>query len=302
MLKNYQEILKKAKENKPKVLSVAAAEDINVLKAVKKAYDENVIQPVLVGNRKKIIEFAKMIDFAYDNENVRIIDITNKKAACHKAVNLIAAGEADYIMKGLVGTSTLLKALLSKEYNLRTGRRLSHVAVMKLQRFDHLLIMTDGGMNMYPDLKEKTQIVQNAVDFLIRIGHKKPKVAALAAIELVNPDMQATIDAALLSKMAERNQIKNCIIDGPLAFDNAISKKAAEHKGIVSDVVGKSDILLVPNIETGNVMYKALSYFSDLESGMLIVGAKIPVVLTSRTDSYLTKFNSIILGKLMTDK
>jgi phosphate butyryltransferase len=202
-------------------------------------------------------------------------------------------------MKGLVDTPIILRALLTKEYGLRQDRLLSHVALLDLAKLDRLIIMSDGGMNMYPDLMAKKQIIENAVGVAHAIGVSNPNVVPLAAIELVNPDMEATMHAAALSKMAERGQIKGCVIDGPLGFDNAISEEAAKHKGIKSPVAGKADVLLVPNIETGNVLYKSLSFFAEMQAAMIVVGAKTPVVVTSRADSFLTKYYSIALGKMI---
>ncbi|AZR73446.1 phosphate butyryltransferase [Anoxybacter fermentans] len=297
MFKTFEEMVEQAKSTAPKVLSVAAAEDPEVLKAVKKAEEDGLITPILVGDKEKIEVFAKEV--YYDLSNIKIYDEPDVTKASHKAVQIVAEGEADFLMKGLVGTATILRALLTKEYGLRQDRLLSHIALMDLEDLDRLIIMTDGGMNMYPDLNQKKQIIENAVEVMHSIGVEMPKVVPLAALELVNPDMEPTIHAAILSKMADRGQIKGCIIDGPLAFDNAISEEAAKHKGIKSPVAGKADVLLVPNIETGNVMYKALSYFSKMRAAMLVVGAKVPVVVTSRADNYMTKYYSMALGKLM---
>jgi len=232
--------------------------------------------------------------------NIKVIDEADGKIASETAVKLIANGEADFLMKGLVGTGTLLKAFLKKEYGLRTDKRISHVALVDIKKLNRLVVLTDAAMNTYPNLQEKKAIVENAVEVLNALGVQRPKVAALAAIETVNEKMPPTVDAALLSKMAERGQIKNCEIDGPLAFDVAMSKEAAHHKGLDSNVAGEADILLVPNIEAGNIVYKSLAIFSDTSAAMAVVGAKVPVLVTSRSDSYMVKFYSLALCKLVT--
>lgn len=297
MFRTFDEMVLQAKSTAPKVLSVAVAEDTEVLEAVKKAAEDGLITPILVGNEEKIRACAQEVN--YDLSHVKIYNELDKVSASHKAVQIVAEGEADFLMKGLVDTPIILRALLTKEYGLRQDRLLSHVALLDLEKLDRLILMSDGGMNMYPDLMAKKQIIENAVEVAHAIGVPTPHVVPLAAIELVNPDMEATMHAAALSKMAERGQIKGCLIDGPLAFDNAISEEAAKHKGIKSPVAGKADILLVPNIETGNVLYKSLSYFAQMQAALIVVGAKAPVVVTSRADSFMTKYHSIALGKMI---
>lgn len=297
MFKTFDEMVLQAKSTAPKVLSVAVAEDTEVLEAIKKAAEDGLITPILVGNEEKIRACAKEVN--YDLTNITIYHEPDKAGASHKAVQIVAEGEADFLMKGLVDTPIILRALLTKEYGLRQDRLLSHVALLDLEKLDRLVLMSDGGMNMYPDLMAKKQIIENTVEVAHAIGVPNPNVVPLAAIELINPDMEATMHAAALSKMAERGQIKGCVIDGPLGFDNAISEEAAKHKGIKSPVAGKADILLVPNIETGNVLYKSLSYFANMQAALIVVGAKAPVVVTSRADSFMTKYYSIALGKLI---
>jgi phosphate butyryltransferase len=218
------------------------------------------------------------------------------KEAAEEAVKAVSSGRADVLMKGMVSTSVLLKAVLNKEYGLRTGNVLSHVAVFEVPGFDRFTIVTDAAMNIAPDLKQKVQIVKNSVAVAQSIGIKIPKVAPIAAVEVVNPDMQATIDAASLSQMCARGQISGCVIDGPLALDNAVSLDAAEHKGIKSEVAGRADILMVPTIEVGNALYKSLIYFAKAKVGAVIAGAKAPIVLTSRADSSESKLYSLALA------
>lgn len=297
MFKTFEDLVVKAKTTAPKTISVAVAEDTEVLEALKKAQEDGLVTPILIGNEEKIRAFAAQVN--YDLSNIKVYNEPDKTSASHKAVQIVAQGEADFLMKGLVDTPIILRALLTKEYGLRQDRLLSHVAMMDIEGLDRLIAMSDGGMNMYPDLMQKKQIIENAVEVMHAIGVAKPNVVPLAAIELINPEMEATMHAAALSKMAERGQIKGCVIDGPLAFDNAINEEAAKHKGISSPVAGKADILLVPNIETGNVMYKTLSFFAKMRAALIVVGAKAPVVVTSRADSFMTKYFSIALGKMI---
>jgi phosphate butyryltransferase len=203
------------------------------------------------------------------------------------------------VMKGLVDTATFLRSVLNKEVGLRTGKLMSHVAVFETEAFDRLLFLTDVAFNMYPTLKDKVQIINNAVKVAHAVGIECPKVAPICAVELVNENMPATIDAALLSKMSDRGQFKGCIVDGPYALDNALSEEAAAHKNVTGAAAGKADILLLPNIETGNVMYKTLTYTTHSKNGCILVGTSAPVVLTSRADSHETKMYSIALAALV---
>ncbi|MFW5855786.1 MAG: bifunctional enoyl-CoA hydratase/phosphate acetyltransferase [Bacillota bacterium] len=297
MFSTIEELLKKAEKEPALKLAVAAAGDEVVLESVKKADEKNIIEPILIGDKQKIETGLNEINYNFKGS---IIETDSDRESAHKAISLIANGEADYPMKGLLSTKIILQALLDKQYGLRKDRLLSLVTMMHFKREDRIVFLTDGGMNIDPDLEDKAEIVTNAVEMARSLGIDEPKVAPLAAVEKVNPAMPATIDAANLSKMADRGQIKNAQIDGPLAFDNAVSLEAAHHKGIESRVAGRADILLVPDIEAGNVLYKALVFYAQLPSASLIFGAKVPVVLTSRADSATTKLNSIALGKLVT--
>lgn len=249
---------------------------------------------ILVGDKDLILNLATTLQINLDG--FEIIDEKDNKNACMKAVELVSNKKADMLMKGLVDTATFLKAVLDKEKGLRTGKVLSHVAVFEVPALNRLLIITDAAMNIAPDLNTKKQILENAVDVAHAIGIDTPLVAPVCAVEMVNVDMPATIDAAVLSKMNDRGQIKGCIVDGPLAIDNALSEEAAKHKGIKSRVAGRADIILVPNIETGNVMYKTLTYTSNAKTGGIIVGASAPIILTSRADSEESKLYSIALA------
>lgn len=230
------------------------------------------------------------------SEHVEVIAAMSNAEAAELSVKALRNGEADVLMKGNIPTANILKAVLNKEWGLRKGSVLSHVAAFEVPNYDRLIFVTDAAMNIAPDVTQKAAIIQNTVEVAQAIGIDLPKVAPIAAVEVVNPAMQATIDAAMLTQMNRRGQIKDCIVDGPLALDNAVSQIAAEHKGIVSDVAGKADILLVPTIEAGNVLYKSLVYFADAKVGAMIAGAKAPVVLTSRADSAETKVYSLALA------
>jgi phosphate butyryltransferase len=296
MIKSFDDVLNRVKSNGIKKVAVAVAQDEPVLEAVRDAKKMGIAEAVLVGDRAKIEEAAKAIGM--DINEFEVIDEPNNAAAAKKAVELVSSGNADMVMKGLVDTATFLRAVLDKEKGLRTGKVLSHVAVFDVPALQRIIVLTDAAMNIAPDLMTKKQILENAVGISKAIGIETPKVAVVAAVEVVNPDMQPTLDAAVLSKMNDRGQIKGCIVDGPFAIDNALSEEAAEHKGIKSPVAGKADIILVPNIETGNVMYKTLTYTSNAKNGGILAGAAAPVILTSRSDSHESKLYSIALASL----
>jgi phosphate butyryltransferase len=299
MLRTFDEVLNKAKEYGPKKIAVASAGAEDVLKAVEAARKEGLADSILVGNKKEIIQITNKMGI--DPTNYEIIDKPNKTEATRCAVELVRNKKASILMKGMIGTARLLKAILDKEIGLRTDRILSHVYTLQIKGYDRLLTMTDGAMSISPDLKQKSQIIQNAIYYAHSMGIEKPKVAVVAALELVNPDMPATIDAACLAKMSERGQIVGGIVDGPLGFDNAISKEAAKYKGVESPVSGEVDIVLVPNIESGNIFAKGLVYLANAVPAGLLLGAKAPVVLVSRSDSAQSKLYSIALGVLMSE-
>ncbi len=296
-MKSFEEVLTKINKESLLTVAIAAAEDEDVLIAVKKALEIGLAKFHLVGNQDQIEKICSTISLSLDQ--VTITNEPNPVNASLKAVELVSSGQCQILMKGLLPTSTILKAVLNKEIGLRTGRILSHVAVFDLPAFNRFIFLTDAAMNIAPDLSQKAGIIQNAVDLAKSLGISTPKVAPIAAVETVNPDMQATLDASLLSKMADRGQIKDAIVDGPLALDIAISVEAAKHKGIKSEVAGHADILLVPTIEVGNALYKSLIYFSNAKVGAVVTGAKAPIVLTSRADSPEAKVNSIALAILV---
>lgn len=296
-MKSFQEVLEKVKNNEMKKIAVAAAQDEPVLEAIRDAKACGLADAVLVGDKEKIVAIADKIHF--DLTGIEIINEPDGTKAALKAVELVSSGKADMLMKGLLETSTILRAVLNKEVGLRTGKLMSHVAVFEVPGYDRLLFVTDAAFNMYPDLKAKIDILNNAVSVAKAVGIETPKVAPICAVEVVNPDMPATVDAAILTQMNNRGQIKGCIVDGPLATDNALSEEAAKHKKISGPVAGKADILLLPNIEAGNVMYKTLSYTTNSKNGGILVGTSAPVVLTSRADSPETKMHSIALAALV---
>ena len=296
MFSNLDQLFGKDENRKKKKLALAVAQDEHALQAVKSACVENIIEPVLVGDIEEIKRIADEIKF--DISSYELIHKENKIEAVEAAVKVVRATEADILMKGNVATAVLLKGVLNKEWGLRSNSILSHFALFEIKSYHKLLGITDVAMNIAPDLETKTAILNNAVRYMNKIGIKNPKVAVISAAETVNTGMHSSVDAAIIAKMSDRKQIPDCIVDGPLALDNAISKESAEHKGIVSEVAGDADLLLVPNIEAGNVLYKSLTFFADVKTAAVILGAKAPVVLTSRSDSHKAKLNSIILAAL----
>lgn len=298
MLRSLQEVLIAARaKGGSKAIAVAVAEDIEVLSAIKDATELGLATAILVGDAGKIAQIAAAVGL--DLQGVEVINEVHPVFAARKAVELVSSGRAQILMKGLVSTADIMRAVLDKEIGLRTGRVISHVAVIEPRGYGRLLLMTDGGMVIAPDLKQKAQMIENAVGVARKLGNECPKVAVITAFEQVNPDMPATVDAALLAKMAERGQIKNCIVDGPIALDAAISKEAAAHKGMQSPVAGEADVLLVPVIEAGNVMYKTLVYLGGAEVAGVIAGAAAPIILTSRSDTHQAKLYSIATAVLM---
>lgn len=278
-----------------KVVAVAAAEDEEVIEAIELALKNKLASFHLFGNETEIKSLLTKHGIEKDHQ-ITTHHANTKERAAELAVKSVSSRDSDILMKGNIPTSTILKAVLNKEYGLRTGSVLSHVAAFEIPGYEKLIFVTDAAMNIAPDVTEKAQIVQNAVNVANSIGVSTPKVAPLAAVEVVNPNMQATLDAAILSQMQARGQIKDCIIDGPLALDNAVSLEAAHHKGISGEVAGQADILLVPTIEVGNVLYKSLIYFARAKVGAMIAGAKAPIVLTSRADSAESKLYSLALA------
>lgn len=297
MIKTIDDILKISMERPSKTISVVCAEDEDVMLAVSEAQKKSIINAILVGDKERIIETAKRIEI--DITNFEILDCKDYYEAIRKGVAIIREGKADILMKGKVQTPDLMKAVLNKEEGLRTGEVLSHLTVSESCNYHKLMIVSDGGINIKPDMNQKVSIIKNSICMAKSLGIDIPKVAILSAIELVNQDIPGSIDAAIISKMAERGQIKDCIVDGPLAIDISISKKSAEIKGIKSEVCGDADIFIVPDIVSGNIMVKSLIYLAKCKTACVVLGAKKPIVLTSRADKFETKLNSIALATLL---
>ncbi|MGL5312391.1 MAG: bifunctional enoyl-CoA hydratase/phosphate acetyltransferase [Peptostreptococcaceae bacterium] len=298
MIKSLDDMLKQFKGKGQAVLSVASAEDKEVLLAVKDAVEQEIIKPILVGDEKKIREIALQIGF--NLEGINIVNAETIEESAKIAVQLVSNKEADFVMKGLLDTSVLLKSVLDKDYGLRTDSLLSHVMIYQLKNYHKLLLLTDGGMNISPDYNQKEKILQNSIEAAKSLGMDTVKVACLAAKEKVNPKMQATVDADLLQKSCKEGKFgKNVIVEGPLAFDLAISEEASQIKGFKSEISGDVDILLVPNIEVGNGIGKSFTYMAEAKSAGVVMGAKAPIVLVSRADSNESKLYSIAYGALI---
>ncbi|CAM3804019.1 bifunctional enoyl-CoA hydratase/phosphate acetyltransferase [Alkalicoccus chagannorensis] len=284
------------------VIAVAHAVDASIFQAAAQASDENLATFLFIGPLSEMTDAMQEAGYSADTSTSRFIDTKDEKQSASEAVKMVSEGEADVLMKGMTATSTLLKAVLDKEHGLRTGRILSHVAGFSLPGREKLLFLSDAAMNIAPDLEQKVKITTNAVEAVKNMGVEVPKAAVIAAVETVNTSMQATLDAAALTMMNQRGQISGCIIDGPLGFDNAISPEAAEQKGITSPVAGQADLLLVPQIETGNALYKSFTYIGGAVVGGMIVGAGAPIVLSSRSDSVESKLFSMMMAVSTADQ
>jgi len=296
-MKSLNELKQKARSAEPKVLAVVKAEDINVLKAVKASQELGFAKGVLLIGKKKSIE-TLMSSLDIDSSKIELIDEEDDQNAVNIAVEMEKKGEVQIFIKGLISTKDFLKGVLSGDKSLTDGRLLSYVAVFQVPNIERLLLITDAGINISPNLSQKYQILKNSLSVARSLGIKSPKVAVLSAIETVNPSIVSTLDAAILSKIAEREHLE-AIVDGPLALDNAISKVACIHKGINSPVGGEADILLVPDLVSGNILYKSLVYFAGAKVAGIVVGAQVPIVMSSRADSDESKVYSIALGVLM---
>ena len=297
MSKSFEELISKANQKTLKKVSVSNAQDEPVLQAVNAAKEQNIATAILVGDEAKIREIAASIDM--DLTDFEIINEPDTEAAALKAVELVHNGKADILLKGLLETKTFLKSVLNKEVGLRTGKMLSHVCVFEIEGINRLLFFTDVAFNTYPTLADKVNIINNAVEVAHACGIECPKVAPLCAVETVNPKMQPTVDADNLTKMYEGGDFKGCQIYGPLSMDLAIDPEAAVHKGVTNPVAGHADILLFPNIDAGNITYKILVRTAKVKIGNVLVGTSAPVVLTSRSDDFQTKLNSIALATVI---
>jgi phosphotransacetylase len=292
----YEALLVRCKKLEPVPTAVAHPCEATALSGAVEASKKGLIVPLLVGPAAKIAAIAK--SEGIDLGSLQVVDAPHSNASAAKAVELVREGKAELLMKGSLHTDELMAAVVAREGGLRTGRRISHVFIMDIPTYHKVLIVTDGAINIAPTLEDKVDICQNAIDLVVSLGLERPKVAILAAVETVTSKMPATIDAAALCKMAERGQIKGGLLDGPLAFDNAISKQAAETKGIRSEVAGDPDILLAPDLEAGNILAKQLSFLAKADSAGLVLGAKVPVILTSRADSVRSRIASCAVAML----
>lgn len=301
MSKTFDDLLSKVTSCSLKKLSVANAADDAVIEAVRAAKDRNIADAVLVGNEADIKRIAA--DMNIDISDFEIINVEDPIEAARTAVKLVHDGEADMYMKGLIDTKSFLKSVLDKEVGLRTEKTLSHVCVFEIEGCERLLFLTDVAFVPYPDLDTKVQIVENTVEIAHACGIACPKVAPVAAVEVVNPKMPATVDAAELTKMCEDGKITGCIIDGPLSFDLAYDPEAAKHKGAEGrKIVGDADVILFPDIHSGNITYKALVHCAPVKNGNILTGTKKPVILTSRSDDFETKVNSIALAAVVAEE
>lgn len=294
------EMLVGAAESTPALnMAVACAEDAPVLEAVRLAYEHKIITPVLIGDQKKIQEEAAKAGAPV--EDWEILDVPEKREACEMAAKLASEGKISLIMKGMVDTSVIMKAVLNKDFGLSEGGVLSHVGVLEVEGFDRLFAVTDSALNIAPDLDTKAAIVRNAVKVCHALGNTEPKVAALCAVEKVNEKMPCTLDADQLTKMNQEGTITGCVIGGPYALDNAVSAEAAAHKGIGGSIAGNADVLMVPDIEAGNLLIKSMEYFGHAKKAGVIMGAKIPVALTSRATAPESKMYTIAIAKIIAD-
>ena len=293
----YEALLERCRNLEPVPTAVAYPCEASALTGAVEAAQSKLIAPILVGPAAKLADIAKTAGIELGR--LEVIDVAEPHAAAEKAVALVREGRAEVLMKGSLHTDELLSAVVSREKGLRTGRRISHAFLMDVPTYHKVLVVTDAAINIAPVLEDKVDICQNAIDLAISLGVKTPKVAVLAAVETVNSKMPATLDAAALCKMADRGQIKGGLVDGPLAFDNAISKDAAKTKGITSEVAGDPDILLAPDLEVGNILAKQLSFLANADSAGLVLGARVPIILTSRADSVRSRIASCAVACLV---
>ena len=297
MFTRLEQLVEEAQGRGCKRVAVAAAANGQVLKAVKQAQELGLIEPWLVGRAAEIRQAAALAGVVFDDE--RIVDTETTVESAARSVELVHQGEADVLMKGHLHTDDFLRAALRSSTGLRTDRLLSHCFLLQIPSYHKLLVITDAAINIAPDMVQKAAIVQNAIDLLRQLDVDVPKVAALSAVETVNPKIPSTVDAACLHKMAERGQIKYGLVDGPMAFDNAISAQAARDKGIKSEVAGDVDVLLAPDLDAGNILYKNLEYLAHAKVAGIVMGARVPLVLTSRADPPEARLHSLALANLV---
>lgn len=293
-VKNFNELIRKVKYSSgPKRVVLVCAHDRHSLEAIQRAEKVGTVISFLLGDKNKIKNILDELSFEKDDNN--IINLESDIDCAKKAVELIREGKADFIMKGKIQTADLLKAVVNKKNGLGTGRIMSHMAFVEIPTYHKLLVITDAGMMIYPGIEEKRAILENAVEILLSLGYKNPKVAVMAAAEKVNPKVKESIDGEILKKMSIEGEIKNCIIEGPISYDLAISKRSAEIKNYVSPVTGDVDIMIVPNITAGNILVKSLVYSAKSKIAGFVTGAKVPIVLTSRGATSEEKYLSLVL-------
>ncbi|MFO7656068.1 MAG: bifunctional enoyl-CoA hydratase/phosphate acetyltransferase [Bacteroidales bacterium] len=296
LIKNLSDLLKAAKNKQPKKMVIACAAHAVIMQAVKYACEENIIEPVLLCNQEEIEKIASSAGFSLSK--TIIIHTPYAEEACQQAVNLIRSKQADILMKGMVSTSAFLKPIVNRDNGLTNKKLISHFALFEIPGYHKLLGIADVAINISPDFSEKTEILKNSVEIFHKLGIKMPKIAVIAAVETVNLKMEATVHAAMLCMMNKRNQITGCIVEGPLAIDNAISRQAAESKNIAGEVAGDADFLLAPDLNSGNILYKALNFMGGATSASIVAGASVPIVLTSRADSETSILMSIALAAI----
>lgn len=300
MSKTFADLIARVNDCGMKTVSVAVAQDSAVLEAVVAAKERKIANAILVGDEKKIREIADSLKM--DLSGFEIINVEDMTEAAHTAVNLVHEGRADMYMKGLIDTKGFLKSVLDKEVGLRTGKPLSHVCVFEVEGIDRLLFLTDVAFIPYPTLEDKVHIINNTLEITKACGIENPKIAPLAAVEVINPKMPATVEAGELTRMNKEGEITGCIVDGPLSLDLAIDPEAAKHKGATDRAIqGDADILLFPDIHAGNLVYKCLVHTAKVVNGNILTGTKAPVILTSRSDDFETKVNSIALGAVVAE-
>ncbi|MCD6238022.1 MAG: phosphate butyryltransferase [Thermotogae bacterium] len=299
-INSFDALLRKANEIPRRRIAVVMAEDPPVLKAVERARKEGMIEAILFSKREELREVAEKTGISL--QNYEVVDISLPQKAAHEAVRTVREGKCDMLMKGFIKTAEFLKAVLDKEVGLRTGRTLNLVSIFEIPNYDRLLMAADAGMIIAPTLQQKVDMINNCVEVAKSIGWENPLTGIISAVEVVNPDMPATVEAAILSKMCDRGQIKGTIVDGPFAIDNAVSVESAEHKHILSPVAGKANILIMPNIDVGNVFYKTLVFLAGAKVASTISGAAVPIVLTSRADTEDMKLYSIALSSIYAER
>ena len=299
-MNKMEEILQGAKKIGPKAVAVAVAEDSEVMHAVEDARAEGIVTGILFGNKEKILRVLKEIEA--DPANYEIVDAPSNEEACKMAVAAVKEKKATTVMKGKVDTSVILKAIINKEHGLGSGGLISHVGVLKVDKFDRFFLLSDSAVNILPTFEDLVKIVENAVAVAHALDIDNPKVAMICPVEKVNPKIESTINAAKLVEMNLAGTVKGCIIGGPFALDNAVSMEAAKGKGIDHPVAGQADIFIVPNLEVGNVLIKSMEYFANTEKAGILMGAGVPIILTSRASTSISKLNSIALAVLVAEK